>query len=386
MSPVRTEPVGGAGERRLSVVFVGAFREAAKDGAVGGSLFAARGLVASPLAEHLHWVLVDSTIRSVPPPPVPVRAMLAAGRLARFVFVISSRRTDAVLLFAGNGLGFVEKGLMAVVSKAARKAVLLSPRSGLMPDEIERSRLRRWLVRKVLAKCDRIICQGATWQRFYQELTGLPPGRVVSIPNWIDLREYRTIRPAGSRLGPPVFLYLGWLEPYKGVFDLIHAVDRGREALAGARVIICGRGSSLSEATRLTAELGLEGTIAFRGWVLGKEKRAVLAESDVLVLPSRREGMPNALLEAMAAGLPVIATRIGAIADVVEDGTSGLLVEAGNIGDLAGALVRLTGHQEERARMGRAAQERIAVDHDIAVVWPRVLAAIRGAVEESRAS
>ncbi len=236
-----TTASNGASSRTLTVVFVGAFQEAAKDGAIGGSLVAARSLVASPLAKHVRWVLIDSTTRSVPPPSIPVRALFAALRTLRFVAAVARPSTDATLIFSGAHLGFVEKGLMAMMSKAAGKPVLFSPRSGMMIDAIATSPAQRWLVRTLLSRCDRIVCQGETWRRFYQELTGLPAERLVSIPNWIDLREYATIRPVepARPARPPVFLYLGWLEPYKGVTDLIHAVHRARAALSGAR----GRGS-----------------------------------------------------------------------------------------------------------------------------------------------
>ncbi len=144
--------------------------------------------------------------------------------------------------------------------------------------------------------------------------------------------------------------------------------------------MICGKGSVLPEAQRLVTELALDGLISFEGWVLGEQKRAVLAESDVLVVPSHREGLPNALLEAMAAGMPVIAARVGAIPDVVEEGVSGLLIDSGDVDALARALARLAMDSDERARLGRAGQEKIARDHDIGVAWPRMLAAMRAVV------
>src|SRR5262249_2153283 len=96
-----------------------------------------------------------------------------------------------------------------------------------------------------------------------------------------------------------------------------------------------------------------------------------------LVLPSYVEGMPNALLEGMAAGLPVIASRVGAIPDVVEDGVSGLLVEPRDVEALSRALARLADSPSDRWRMGKAAQDKIDRDHDAAVAVPRVVEALR---------
>jgi glycosyltransferase involved in cell wall biosynthesis len=368
----------------LTVVFVGAFQPAAKDGATGGSLVAARSLVRSALAEHVRWVLVDTTGRSVPPPPLPVRALFAARRMVQFTSAVRRTNVDAALIFAGGSYGFVEKGTMALVARAAGKPVLFSPRSGTMIDDVTRSGIQRWFVRAVLSRCDRIICQGETWRRFYQELTGLPDERLVSIPNWIDTTEYAAIRRDPRPERPPTFLYLGWLETYKGVLDLLRAIHLRLEQLAGANVIICGRGSAGAEAQRLTERLGLQSGVSFRGWVLGEEKLSVLADSDVLVLPSHVEGMPNALLEGMAAGLPAIASRVGGIPDVVIDGETGLLFAPGDTDALSRALVRLAHDAAERMRMGRAAQDKIARDHDIRVAWPRMLKAMRSIANGDR--
>ncbi|HEY3821371.1 MAG TPA: glycosyltransferase family 4 protein [Polyangiaceae bacterium] len=371
----------GCARRKLNVVFVGAFKQTAKDGAVGGSLYAARSLVTSGLAERVRWMLVDTTGRSVPPPSIPVRAFFAVRRSVRFALTVGRPSADVALIFSGSHLGFLEKGVMALFSRAMGKAVVFCPRAGTMRDAVEKSGLQRWYVRFVLSRCDVVVCQGETWRTFYKQLTNLPYERLVSIPNWISLPDYSTIgRGRGSR-GPVVFLYMGWIERSKGVLDLIQAVHRRRSDLGDALVVIHGRGSALNEAQSLAKELGLENRIRFGGWVLGEQKRAALGESDVLVLPSYREGMPNALLEGMAAGMAVIATRVGGIPDVVDDGTSGLLVEPADVEALGEALVRLAQNQGERERMAMAARETIARHHDLEKAWPQMLTAIRAAAD-----
>lgn len=364
----------GGGQRLVKVVFVGAFKETTADGALGGTLYASRSLVASRLSEFVDWELVDSTARSVPAPPTRTRAFLAAKRMSVFARAIARKDVDAVLIFAGSHLGFLEKGTMALVAKQLGKPVILCPRSGLMLDALQQSRVHRWFARRVLERCDRIVCQGETWRRFYAEFAMLPGDRLVTIPNWIDPREYD----AGNRLEErrataPTFLFLGWVEPYKGILDLIDAVALVRSRAENARFLVCGGGAAMAEARLRVDRLGLADTVIFRGWVRGAEKRAVLAESDVLVLPSHREGLPNAVLEGMASGLPIIATKVGAIPDVVEHGRTGLLVEPRNVESLADAIALLASDVESRRRMARAAREVIEREHDVEVAWPRFL-------------
>lgn len=367
----------------IKVLFVGGFRETTADGAVGGSLVAARSLVSSGIARHVEWILLDTTMRSVPAPPLPIRAAFAARRMLHFVGSSMGKRADVVLIFAGGGSGFIEKAAMALVASAAGKPVLFSPRAGSMRRSLGRSRILRTYAKRALARCDRIVCQGDTWKQFYRDLTGLPETRFVSIANWINAREYAERVPKRSADGP-VFLFLGWVERAKGILDLIRAVRRERARLGKARFVVCGRGGAWSEAQALCQELGVGDQFVFKGWVHGEEKRTLLTSSDALVLPSYAEGMPNAVLEAMAAGLAVVASRVGAIPDLVEDGRSGLLVDAGDVEALGRALVRLAEDPPLRAELGQAARDKVLRDHDIERAWPRLLEVMREALEDRR--
>jgi glycosyltransferase involved in cell wall biosynthesis len=375
--------LGEDGLKPITVLFVGGFREKTGDGAVGGSLVAARSLVSSGIARHVEWILLDTTMRSVPGPPLPVRVLFAARRVVRFVLSARRDTTDLVLIFAGTNWGFVEKGVMALVAKAMGKPVLFSPRAGPMKDFL-RIPVAHAFAREVLSRCDRVICQGDTWTMFYRELTGLPERRVISIPNWVDLADFAFVPRTTQSDRATVILYLGWLERSKGVLDLIHAVDRYRSSLGNAKLILCGGGGAADEARELTRTLGLEDMISFPGWVHGEEKRRLLTSSDILVLPSHSEGMSNAVLEGMACGLAVLATRVGAIPDVVEDGRSGVLVEARDVDALGQALVRLVQDPEERARLGRGARETVARGHDLEGAWKRMLTVMHDALGDRR--
>lgn len=357
------------------VVFVGAFQSNAQDGSVGGQLYACRTLVNSPVSEHIDWALLDSTMESLPPPPFRRRLFLAVKRLFKFVRIIRASDVSGALIFTSARLSFVEKGLMVVLARVFKKYVVLSPRSGLILDDLHNSVLMRWFVPFVLRRCNLVMCQSQSWKELYQSLSGLPDSRFAVIPNWLDVKPYRQLdRPSAiDRNASVTFLYLGWLERYKGIYDLIEAVARSREQLGGSRFIICGRGSERALAEQKVREYRLDAWFEFRGWVTGEEKTAVLAESDVLVLPSHREGLPNALLEAMAAGLAVIATRVGAIPEVVTNNKTGLLVDAGDVEKLGLSLIELCRDFEKREAIGRNARAYVFEHRDVNVVWSRVL-------------
>lgn len=355
-------------------VFVGAFRDRAHDGSIGGQIVACATLVASPLSDRVRWIELDSTTRSANQPAVSARALRAVGRLATFARRIG--RADGALIFSSAHLSFVEKGLMALLAGRLGKRVVVCPRSGLLLDDLERSRFMRWFVPFVLQRCDVVVCQGESWKTRFRGLD-VPAEKLAVIPNWLDTGPYARLAAERTPGDTRTFVYMGRIERYKGIFDLIAAVDRQRDGLERARFVICGGGSAEGEARRRVTRLGLDDRFEFRGWVAGEAKNETWRDGEVLVLPSHREGMPNAVLEAMAAGLAVIATRVGGVPDILTgDEHGGVLIEPGDVEALGAALAALAGDRDRCRTLGRAARDHVASRHDITRIWPRMLAAL----------
>jgi glycosyltransferase involved in cell wall biosynthesis len=144
---------------------------------------------------------------------------------------------------------------------------------------------------------------------------------------------------------------------HKGHHRLLLAALKVREAMPDARFVLVGRGPLEADIRRQADELGLNGTVLITGF--REDALRFTAACDVFALPSEHEGLPIALLEAMALGKPTAATRAGGIPEVVEDGREGLLVEStSDPSALAGVILTLLGDPQLRARMGRAAQIR----------------------------
>ena len=365
------------GEKKPTVVFVGGFRRP-RDGTLGGQLYACRTLVQSPISEYVNWIELDTSMESLPPPGLIRRSYLAGRRLLRFLAILLGRRPDGVLVFCSSGLGFIEKGVMVLLSRLFSRPVVLSPRSGHILDDLERSRFMRLYVRMVLRCSHLIMCQGEGWKEVFQSVSGLPADRFRVVRNWIDTGPYAALSSDGCD-GFVTVLYMGWLERKKGIYELVEAVKCFRDALQRTRFIICGRGSQTENLQREIAEQNLSSFFEFRGWVTGAKKIAALKQADIFVLPSHREGMPNALLEAMAAGRAVIATRVGGIPEVIADDRRGRLVEVGDVQGLGHALVELCEDSGLVRRLGAEGQAYVLKHHDISQMWPRVLEVVRGA-------
>jgi len=136
------------------------------------------------------------------------------------------------------------------------------------------------------------------------------------------------------------------------------------------RLRLCGTGPYEGELRRQVREAGLDEQVEFAGLIAYDEIPRQLRQSDVFVLPSLQEGLPLSLLEAMASGLPVVATAVGGIPGVVKDGVNGLLVPAAAPAALRDALVRLLANPALRQRLGTAAR-RDSLDWSWAAVWER---------------
>jgi glycosyltransferase involved in cell wall biosynthesis len=188
---------------------------------------------------------------------------------------------------------------------------------------------------------------------------GIAPGRLRTIFNGIDQERFQF---TGPRPGGPV-LAVARLSPEKDVANLIRAAAIGVQRDPDLRVEVAGAGPCRVELGRLVEDLGLAGRVSFLGEV--PDIPGQLARSAIFVLPSRSEGISLTLLEAMACGLPVVATRVGGTPEVVLDGQTGLLVPPGDPAALADAILRMRRDDETARRMGEAGRRRVERDFGV---------------------
>lgn len=359
------------------VVFVGAFLKSAHNGGVGGQAYACRTLIDSAISERVRWICIDSSLLVVPAPPLHRRVRPAVSRVGAFVQALVAEPQAAALVFAGDGPSFLEKGTMVLMARALGRRAVLCPRSGLLLDNLERSAFFRRFVPLVLGRASAVVCQSSQWAETFGRISPVGKQNLHVIPNWIRAGDYAAQAASRRDEGPiRTFLYMGWVEEFKGIFDLIAAAAERRADLAAARFVVCGAGTRLQEAKDLVQSLGIGDNFDFRGWVHGEAKEAAMREADVLVLPSRREGMPNVVLEAMAAGLPVVATAVGGVPDLITSEVSGLLVDVGKPAALGAALVRCLREPGAVRGWGLQALAVVRARHDVEVAWPALLRAI----------
>jgi len=210
---------------------------------------------------------------------------------------------------------------------------------------------RRAFIRWIYRGANRVIVLSDEWQGIIASVE--PACRIAVIPNPVEVPAW------SARLSDPPaqVLFLGVLEERKGVHDLLHAWARILPRHPGARLVLAGSGSDES-VIALARRLDIQGSIAMPGWIGPDERARLLRSSWAFALPSHIEALPMAVLEAMAAGLPVVATRVGGIPTAVSHGVTGFLVDPRDPAAIAQALDVLLSDAGMRRSMGQAGRAR----------------------------
>jgi glycosyltransferase involved in cell wall biosynthesis len=219
-----------------------------------------------------------------------------------------------------------------------------------------------------------------------------PPDKLYVVPLGLDLDDLLSMDRRdgdGAESGEFVFGYVGRLVPVKNVPMLIRAFERVHEQAPHARLVLVGDGELAAALQEVVTARGLVDAVRFAGWC--SDLVAVYRSFHALVLGSVNEGTPVAAIEAMAAGLPVVATAVGGVPDVITDGHDGLLVPSGDEDAMAAAMLRVLRDAGERRRMGEAARhavrERFSARRlvtDIEHLYRTRLDALRGTVQTER--
>ena len=206
--------------------------------------------------------------------------------------------------------------------------------------------------RELTRRADAAVAVGEASARRVEDFYALGRGSVRSIPNYVpDPGPPAPRTPAG---GPLRLVAVGRLDPVKGHDVLLQAL----RDVPGATLDVLGEGGGREALEKAVAELGLADRVRLPGW--SEDVAGDLPGYDALVLPSRTEGWPLTVVEAMLAGLPVVATPVGSVPEAVQDGRTGLLVPQEDPAALAAALRRLRDDRALAVRLGAAGRQAAA--------------------------
>lgn len=274
----------------------------------------------------------------------PVHSKWDVTEVARHMLVVSELQLDVLhanLWHPWSG----HYGMLA--AKASRVPVVIALHADLEPSTTRTQVISRWFYRRAAA----VVAVSGQLARIAETQVGLPTGSIGTIYNGVDCPP-RYVPYTAKRQETVTIGAIGRLSYEKG-FDVLLAALRG---LPEVSVSIVGDGPERGALETLAVRYGMVDRVEFRGWT--EKVWDEMAEMDILVAPSRREGFGLAVAEAMMAGLPVIASRVGGLPEVVDERTTALLVEPNDVTGLGRAVATLARDGELRQRMGRAGRQR----------------------------
>jgi glycosyltransferase involved in cell wall biosynthesis len=230
------------------------------------------------------------------------------------------------------------------------------------------------LVQTLMAQASEIVVLGEYWRRLLVDIIGISPERVTVLYNGLAAPEAVPQRGVHETCE---LLFLGGVTREKGMDELMAALASPAMASARWRMTIAGDGPLLPHYRGEAERLAIADKVTFAGWVDEPTARQLLARSDALVLPSHFECLPMAVIEAMAFGLAVVATPVGAVPEAVIDGETGLLVPVRDPEQLASALRRIVADPALRRRLGAQAQAQFRRQFDIEIFNDRLTSLYR---------
>jgi len=307
-----------------------------------------------------------------------------------FVFQIVKEKPRLVYLPLASGkVGFLRDAIIICTSSLFRKCIVVHYRGGNFHNFVGNSPfwLKR-LIKVTLILVDCAIVLGNKLRFMFENM--VEPEKLRVLYNGVFVEDYYSIN-RNSHKDRVTVLFLGNLTFPKGFYDLICAYKRLRNVNPTIRFLFAGslpeaqptlseflvnpyRQYFLNNIDKITSDClsFIENAASFNasymGFISGEEKRRAFSEADILVLPSYTEGFPMVVLEAMAAGLPVIATPVGALPEIIEDGVNGFFTEIGDVDGLAAKMETLIRDSELRMRMGSYNRKYVSERFDITVI------------------
>lgn len=350
---LRVDGQDNSGERPV-VLVVGPFS------ACGGIGAVCRHMCTGELPRRWRVVAFDNTKTTPASRSLPAAVAVHLMLLLRLIGAIIRHRPALVHLHTCSYWTFCRSMPDILIARLLLCPVVLHIHGGYFHEFLsDLGGLPRRLVVAHLRMARRIIVLGEVWRE--RLASTVPPERIHVVPNGVPIPERCRTARRGKRVR---IVCVGDLSAGKAPEDLIEAVARLSPVLRGqVRVAFIGPPPTDSPARRLLLERviarkGLEGNVRLLGPLAPERAQARVRRADVHVLPSRGEGLPMALLEAMAWGLPSIVTRVGAIPEVVTDGVEAFVIEPGDVEALTERLTQLLSDARLRATMGRSARER----------------------------
>lgn len=342
----------------------------------GGIASVIQTIVESELRDHYEFTRFATSVRRLEAMSPPLRMLNAAmARSFGFDGVVSlearakltayeaalTPRPDLLHIHTSHAYDFWLGTMMARMAQRRGIPALVHVH-GLFDVVVPTwSRVKQAGFRRALRVPDKVIVLSEGWRRWFAGQ--MDPARIEVLRNPVDVQRFQP-RTEGAGDGLVRLLFVGTNEPVrKGGYDILAAAPAVLAAAPQVRFVFVGEDTEHLEATRVRGT-PLEPYFEFSGSKNSQEIAPYFENADMLLLPSYSEGLPIALLEGMAASLPVVACPVNGIPEAMSDPDNGIFVPPGDSAALANAILDLVGDPERRARTGVANREKMLAEFD----------------------
>ena len=315
---------------------------------------------------------------------IPMSSLYLAAAAFRIAWVgIAGRHSLLHVNVTGRGSTLRKLVLTAVARAVALPYVMHVHDPDYAAEVLAQGTLTRRAVRRMFDASAQILVLGAEAERTLRAALALPEASILVLPNAVP-DPHRVPREGASVAAGAALhiVFLGYLSVRKGVPELLEALASPALAALAWRATLAGDGP-VDEFRARAAALGLANRVDFPGWIGQPAADALCAGADILVLPSHAEGLAMSVLEGLAHGLAVVATPVGAHAEVIEPDQSGIMVPPGDVAALAAALARVLIDPALRARLSAGARQRFLDRFDVRFYSAR-LARLHVGLQRSR--
>lgn len=311
--------------KKPKLLIVGAFPRSDRR-IYGGILKSCSIILKSKISKEFEVITINSSQISNPPPNFFIRSILAFNRIINLFFKLISYRPDASLIFSSDGASALEKGLMILICNSFKSKTLIFPRAGRLIHQVENSKLMFKIIRSLYSKSSIFLCQGKKWEKFALNILKIEKKKVKILNNWTatdELIKIGELRNYDKNYSYKL-LFVGWIEETKGVFDLIQIIKNLKMKSIDFTLTLVGGGNAEKSLKNYIKKNDLN-NVKLLGWLNSDQLINIYKNHNIFVFPSWYEGMPNALIEAMASGLAVISSSAGVISDNLNNGENALL-------------------------------------------------------------
>jgi glycosyltransferase involved in cell wall biosynthesis len=286
-----------------------------------------------------------------------IKVFVLFKALLRFIFLLIFHSNIKIIhIHVSSYRSFNRKYIFFRLAELFNKKIVCHIHGGSFHLFYEGSSLKvKNRIHYFIENADCIICLSKKWEKYFLKQFNLK--KILVVPNIISEPKLNSLLYRNNER--VTFLFLGLIDYNKGIWLLLETIKQFREHLLGKAVFKIGGNGKTDELKRLIKEYKLEDLVTFQGWVSGNLKQKLLNESDIYILPSYNEGLPISILEAMSYGLPILATNVGGIPEIV-DLNNGIIIEPGNMEQLRDAIILGIQNRQEFENKGEVSSKRVS--------------------------